>query len=165
MGTRLSPMSNITDYPPLVLAVAFFALWLSSRIGSSILKKRRKLEEDMREDFGVIQSATLTLLGLIIGFTFSMAIGRYEQRKNYEEAEANAIGTEYVRTDLMSAADGAQVRTLLKPYVEQRLAFYQAYSEAEIRQIKTRTTELQTQLWAAVRGTAASQPNAIGSLV
>src|SRR5208337_1909474 len=164
MGTRLSLMNNITDYPPLVLAVAFFALWLSSRIGSSILK-RRKLEEDMREDFGVIQSATLTLLGLIIGFTFSMAIGRYEQRKNYEEAEANAIGTEYVRADLLPGDVAARVRTLLKPYVEQRLAFYQAYSEAEIRQIKTRTTELQTQLWAAVRGTAASQPNAIGSLV
>ena len=79
-------MNRITDYPLLVLAVAFFALWLSARIGSSILKKQRKLDEDIREDFGVIQNATLTLLGLIIGFTFSMAIGRYEERKNYEEA-------------------------------------------------------------------------------
>ena len=94
-------MNRITNYPLLVLAVTFFALWLSSQMGSSILKKRRKLDEDLREDFGVIQSATLTLLGLIIGFTFSMAIGRYEERKNYEEAEANAIGTEYVRADLL----------------------------------------------------------------
>src|SRR5208283_215807 len=108
MVTRLSLMNNITDYPLLVLAVAFFALWLSSRIGSSILKKRRKLEEDMREDFGVIQGATLTLLGLIIGFTFSMAIGRYEERKNYEEAEANAIGTEYVRAGLLPGAAAAR---------------------------------------------------------
>jgi hypothetical protein len=69
-----------------------------------------KLEEDIREDFGVIQTATLTLLGLIIGFTFSMAVGRYEQRKNYEEAEANAIGTEYVRADLLPGADAARVR-------------------------------------------------------
>jgi hypothetical protein len=64
----------------------------------------------MREDFGVIQSATLTLLGLIIGFTFSMAIGRYEQCKNYEEAEANAIGTEYVRADRLPGAAAACVR-------------------------------------------------------
>ena len=42
-------------------------------------------------------AASLTLPGLIIGFTFSMAIDRYDQRKNYEEAEANAIGTEYLR--------------------------------------------------------------------
>ncbi len=85
-------MNNLIDYPLFVFALALFGLWLSSHIGFSFLRKRRKLDEDMREDFGVIQSATLTLLGLIIGFTFSMAIGRFEQRKNYEEAEANAIG-------------------------------------------------------------------------
>ena len=64
----------------------------------------------MREDFGFILAATLTLLGLIIGFSFSMATSRYDQRKNYEEAEANAIGTEYVRADLLPAADAATVR-------------------------------------------------------
>jgi hypothetical protein len=72
--------------------------------------KRQKLKEDIRGDFGVIQTATLTMLGLIIGFTFSMAISRYEQRKNYEEAEANAIGTEYVRADLLPGGDAARVR-------------------------------------------------------
>ena len=63
-------MNNIIDYPLLVFTLALFGLWLSSRIDSSFLMKRRKLEEDMREDFGVIQSATLTLLGLIIGLPF-----------------------------------------------------------------------------------------------
>ena len=48
-----------------------------------------------------VQAAALTLLGLIIGFSFSMATGRYDLRKSYEEAEANAIGTEYVRADLL----------------------------------------------------------------
>jgi hypothetical protein len=57
------------------------------------------------------------LLGLIIGFSFSMATSRYDQRKNYEEAEANAIGTEYVRADLLPAADAATVRTLLRKYL------------------------------------------------
>jgi hypothetical protein len=46
-------------------------------------------------------TASLTLPALIIGFSFSMAVTRYEQRKNYEEAEANAIGTEFVRADLL----------------------------------------------------------------
>jgi hypothetical protein len=68
------------------------------------------MAEDLREDFSVILSATLTLLGLLIGFSFSMAISRYDERKNYEEAEANAIGTEYVRADLLPAADAAKVR-------------------------------------------------------
>jgi hypothetical protein len=103
-------MNNLTDYPLLVFALALFGLWLSARIGSSFLKRQRKLEEDVREDFGVILTATLTLLGLIIGFSFSMAISRYDQRKNYEEAEANAIGTEYLRADLLPEADAARVR-------------------------------------------------------
>jgi hypothetical protein len=42
-----------------------------------------------------------------------MAVNRYDQRKNYEEAEANAIGTEYVRPDLLPTAAAARVRSLL----------------------------------------------------
>jgi hypothetical protein len=44
-------------------------------------------------DFGTILPAALTLLGLIIGFSFSMASSRYDQRKTLDETEANAIGT------------------------------------------------------------------------
>ncbi|WP_334397930.1 hypothetical protein [Bradyrhizobium sp. AZCC 2289] len=52
-------------------------------------------------NFNTVQAATFTLLALIIGFTFSMAVSRYDQRKTLEEAEANAIGTEYLRADLL----------------------------------------------------------------
>ena len=117
-------MGNVTDYPLVVFVLSFIALWLSARIGSSVLRRRLALEEDLREDFGVVLAATLTLLGLIIGFSFSMAVSRYDQRKNYEEAEANAIGTEYVRADLLPAADGANVRALLRSYLDQRVLFY-----------------------------------------
>ena len=53
-----------------------------------------------QNELNIVQSAALTLLGLIVGFSFSMAVTRYDQRKNLEEAEANAIGTEYTRADL-----------------------------------------------------------------
>ena len=66
------------------------------------------LREEERADFGVVLSATLTLLGLLIGFSFSMAVSRYDQRKNLEEAEANAIGTEYVRADLLPTGDATK---------------------------------------------------------
>jgi hypothetical protein len=56
----------------------------------------------------------LTLFALIVGFTFSMAVTRYDLRKNYEEAEANAIGTEYLRADLLPTEDGTRVRALLR---------------------------------------------------
>ena len=68
-------------------------------------RRQRKLDEDIREEFGQILSGTLTLLALIIGFIFLMAANHYDQRKNYEAEEANVIGTEYVRADLLPAAD------------------------------------------------------------
>src|SRR5438046_4435174 len=126
-------MSNVTDYPLVIFVLSFLALWLSAHVGS-VLRRRRSLKEDVREDFGVILAATLTLLGLIIGFSFSMATSRYDQRKNLEEAEANAIGTEYVRADLLPAADAVKVRTLLKNYLDQRILFYKARDEQQVRQ-------------------------------
>ena len=101
-------MNNVTNNPLLVFVFSFFVLWLSARIGALVLRMQRKLAEEIHEDFGVILAATLTLLALIIGFSFSMATSRYDQRKNYEEAEANAIGTEYVRADLLPATDAAK---------------------------------------------------------
>ncbi len=98
-------MSNIVDLPRLVFAFSFVALWLAALVGTFLRKKLRPLEEDLQEVFGVVQGATVTLLSLLIGFSFSMAINRYEQRKNCEEAEANAIGTEYVRSGLLPAGD------------------------------------------------------------
>jgi hypothetical protein len=107
-------MIDLANYPLLLFALSFFVLWLSERIGSFLLKRQRKMAEDVREDFSVVQSATLTLLGLLIGFSFSMAISRYDERNNYEEAEANAIGTEYIRADLLPSGDAAKVRALLR---------------------------------------------------
>ncbi len=146
-------------YPLLVLALSFVALWLSEFIGASILRPRRDLDAGSREDFGIIVSATLTLLGLLIGFSFSMAISRYDQRKNYEEAEANAIGTEYLRADLLPAADAARVRVLLRKYLEQRVGFYRSRDEQQLRQVDASTAQLQEELWSAVQVPAAMQPN------
>src|SRR5271165_4539974 len=110
-------MNNLTDNPFIVFALALFVLWLSARIGSSFLKRRLNLEDGVREDFGIILTATLTLLVLIIGFSFLMGINRYDQRKDYEETEANAIGKDYVRADELPAADAARVHAQLKNYV------------------------------------------------
>ena len=111
-------MNSPTHYPLLVFVLSFIALWLSAWIGWWFRRRQGTLDAELREDFGFILAATLTLLGLIIGFSFSMATSRYDQRKNYEEAEANAIGTEYVRADLLPAADAARVRALLRKYLD-----------------------------------------------
>ena len=152
------------DNPLLVLPTAFVLLWLAAWIGTSRLTKLRSYAEH-HEDFVIVQGATLTLLALVIGFAFSMAVSRYDQRKNLEEEEANAIGTEYLRADFLPAADAAKVRTLLVRYLEQRMAFYLVDDSAELRRIDTMTARLQAELWSTVRTPAAAQPTQIMALV
>jgi len=119
----------------------------------------------MFEDFKLILGATLTLLGLIIGFTFSMAVSRYDQRKNLEEQEANAIGTEYVRADLLPATDAARVQTLLKNYLEQRILCYTTSDVQLLEHINIRTAQLQTEMWSSVTGPASQQATILAALV
>jgi len=153
-------MSHVLNFPRLVLVLSLVVLWLSELIGVSC-RRRWSLKEEEREDFSLITAATLTLLGLIIGFTFSMAISRYDQRKNYEEAEANAIGTEYVRADLLPAAEAAKVRILLRSYLDQRVLFYETAEESQLQQVDATTAQLQTDLWTAVRAPAVAQPTSV----
>jgi hypothetical protein len=151
-------MRNAMDYPAVVFVSTLVAMSFSAWIGASLLRRVKALTAESREDFNVVQAATLTLLALMIGFSFSMAVGRYDQRKNYEEEEANAIGTEFVRADLLPAADAQQVRTLLGHYLEQRVLFYTTRDVQELEQVNTATAQLQSGLWAAVRDAAAAQP-------
>jgi hypothetical protein len=143
--------------------LSLIVLWVAAQIGG-FLRKWRPLREDERDDFGVVQAATLTLLGLIIGFTFSMAISRYDLRKNYEEAEANAIGTEYVRAGLLPAADAAKVRAQLVQYLDLRVAFYRTRDDVELRQIDADTARLQAEMWSAVQAPALAQPTPLMAL-
>jgi hypothetical protein len=156
---------NITLYPLLVFVLSLAVLWLAAGTGAWSRRRTRETDADWRDAFGVVEAAALTLLGLIIGFSFSMAISRYDQRKLYEEAEANAIGTEYVRADLLGDADAAKVRELLKTYLDLRVAFYTDRNDGEIDDINARTARLQAQMWVAVRGPALAQPTTVSALV
>jgi hypothetical protein len=158
-------MYSPTYHPLHLFAISFIAMWLSAEVGWWFHRRRGALDDETHEDFGFILAATLTLLGLIIGFSFSMATSRYDQRKNYEEAEANAIGTEYVRADLLPAADAAAVHKLLRKYLDQRILFYEASDGQELQQINARTAQLQTALWSAIRAPAAAQPTPLMALV
>jgi len=158
-------MSDVQNHPLAVFLLSLAVLWCSTWIGATWLRRQRVMQADEREDFGVVLAATLTLLGLIIGFSFAMAISRYDQRKNLEEGEANAIGTAYVRADLLPAADAAKLRSLLKNYVDQRLLFYITDDAKTIAEINARTVQLHKELWASVRAPAAAQPTPVVALV
>jgi hypothetical protein len=149
-------MNPIVNFPLLVFVFSFAAMLLAARIGDALRKKVHRLQEEGGSDFGVVLTGTLTLLGLIIGFSISMAISRYDLRKNYEQAEANAIAIEYVRADLLPAGDAARVHQLLKTYLEQRVLFYTTRDQGQLRRIADDTAQLQNELWSAVRSAIAA---------
>jgi hypothetical protein len=151
------------NMPFLYFLPTVFVLWLAARFGVAV-RRRRPLADDEKEDFGVVQAATLTLLALIIGFSFSMATSRYDLRKNYEEAEANAIGTEWVRAGLLPANDAVRVRAQLRRYTDLRVAFYRTRSASELERINADTAQLQNEMWNAVQTPALQQPTPVVAL-
>jgi len=157
-------MARIVNFPLLVFVLSLLVLWVSARVGALFRSRLLPLPEDGREDFGVVISATLTLLGLLIGFSFSMAISRYDQRKNYEEEEANAIGTEYLRADFLPAAYAESVHELLRKYLDQRVQFYEEQDRSKIASINVETARLQNALWSGVRAAAATQATPVVAL-
>jgi hypothetical protein len=158
-------MFNPLDFPLLVLVVSLFILWIATWIGGTCRALRPRMGEQRYNDFAFVLGATLTLLGLIVGFAFSMAVNRYEQRKNFEEEEANAIGTEYLRAELLPADTAIVVRASLQKYLAQRILWYETRSEKQIREINSQTSALQTALWAPVTESAAARPTPVLALV
>jgi hypothetical protein len=149
-------MTSFIDSPFAVLLVTFLALSGAAYIGDRPIRRLRPIKKDERVDFDTALAATLTLLGLLIGFSFSMAVSRYDQRKNCEGAEANSIGMEYRRADLLPADDAARVRQLLRNYINQRIKFY---VERPIGDVDVDFAKLQDELWSVVARAANAQPN------
>jgi hypothetical protein len=148
-------MHFLLDHPIIFLLVLLIVLGTATRLGAGLRRRHGPMDEARRSDFDIVLGATLTLLSLIIGFSFSMAANRYDLRKNYEEAEANAIGTAYARADLLPAADAARVKQLLRVYTKERVRFYTISNYALdtdrlLNQLSQVTTRTQAQLWAAV---------------
>ncbi len=156
-------MSELVDRPGLLLVVSFVGFLLAALLGVVTQKVWSPIRAGDQNELNIVQSAALTLLGLIVGFSFSMAVTRYDQRKNLEEAEANAIGTEYTRADLMPES-AAATRGLLKRYLDQRILFYLTADQRKLERIDAETAKLGADLWASARSLAAAQPTPVTAL-
>lgn len=158
-------MEFLLNHPMALFAVSFLLLWLSVWAGSFCRSRSKQISEGVLEDYGLVVGATLTLLGLIIGFTFSMATSRYDLRKSLEEEEANAIGTEYVRVDFLPAADAGRLKVLLRQYTDLRIQFYKVRSRSTLNTIDNATASMQSDLWQLVSHAAKNDPNPLAALV
>jgi hypothetical protein len=158
-------MAELVGRPLLLLVVSFVALVIAALLGVAAQRAWNPVKATDHNELAIVQSAALTLFGLIVGFTFAMAISRYDQRKNLEEGEANAIGTEYLRVALMPDSAAGNARSALKRYLDLRIQYYVTTDPAELVRIGAERAKLETNLWAAMRSQSEASPTAITMLV
>ena len=116
---------------------------------------------------GTVDGAVFALLGLLIAFTFSTAASRFENRRELVLAEANDIGTAWLRLDLLGAPQRTQLRELFRQYVDARIATYSRGGDVSstLSEYK-RGEELQGRIWTlAVEACAAQQPEFASKLL
>jgi hypothetical protein len=120
------------------------------------------INEDSISEISTIQAALLGVLALLLGFTFSMAMTRFEVRKQLILEEANAIGTTLLRAQLLPDPPRKEVSHLLRQYVEVRLAFYDAgVDQKRLKEANDRTDRLHKQLWSHAAALGEKDPRAV----
>lgn len=115
--------------------------------------------EHQRESLGVVQGALLGLVGLLLAFGLTMAVTRYEVRRDLLVDEANAIGTTYLRAQLLAEPERTQSLDLLREYTDAAVEMSDAVPDSPAFDAAVRTMEdLQQDLWAAAGRAMAGAP-------
>lgn len=137
---------------PLIGCVLFVAMCASGGLGILLHGLHRKATETENAQEGYVVSAVLGLLALLLGFTFSLAVDRFEARRQLVLEEANAIGTAYLRSQMLSEPHRSRMSRLLIRYTDNRIALAEAKPGRAAALLATNDALL-TDIWA---GTSAA---------
>lgn len=106
------------------------------------------MSERTRTQVSVIEGSLIGVVGLLLGFTMSMAVSRYEARKQLVLDEANAIGTSWLRTQILTTPDSVEIAKLLRDYVDTRLQYSDSDEDlGHLTAARRRAQQLQTAFW------------------
>ncbi len=156
---------SLVDQPWYFFAFTLVVMLLASYTGLRLRRRRGAMTTDEREDLSLVLTSSLTLLALIIGFSFSMAVGRYDERKHDEAVEAKTIRTEYLRAGLLAPDEATRLRAVLRRYISERIATYAGGTESVLLENRSTSKSLQQTMWSIVEQEAATRPNSMTSLV
>jgi hypothetical protein len=116
--------------------------------GVALGRYLRKHSETLREPFGVLQGALLGVVGLLLAFGLSLAVGRYEDRRAAVVSESNAIGTTYLRAQLLAEPVRRRSLALLRDYTDLALRLStEVPGSAAMRRTAADQDVIQRQLW------------------
>ena len=143
----------------LIAAGTLLLLLASVELGFRFGRTHDRADATIESHLGMLQGSMLGLLALLLGFTFSLSVDRFETRKALVVEEANDIGTTWLRTDFLQPDDGSAARALLERYMHSRLRFYDAGIDvAELERATQEASDLQRDLWDIATRASASEP-------
>jgi hypothetical protein len=149
----LGPLSRL----PLgwFFVVTLLMVLASAEAGYRLGRRRRRSGVENETSLGTIVGAELGLLAFVLAFTFGLAAGRYDTRRQLLLDEANAIGTTYLRAGFLPEPRRGEIRALLRDYVDARLEWGRPGRFADS---VSRSETLQGRLWAQAEVIAAQMP-------
>ncbi|HLN46928.1 MAG TPA: hypothetical protein VK216_01545, partial [Magnetospirillaceae bacterium] len=129
-------------------------------LASYLITRRMRVAGGDDAPFGVILAAAFALVGLLLGFSFSLALSRYDARRAVTVNEANAIGTTILRVHLLEPSIAAPMWSTLRQYVQARIDFAAAGTAPGARdEPGRRSTALQATMWTLAMRAAQRDPH------
>jgi hypothetical protein len=129
-------------------------------IGAWLGERSRRAADEIPET-GTLAGAALGLLALLLAFSFSLALSRYEARRNWVLEEANAIGSTANFTLMLQEPAQKPILDLLHAYTAIRIGLEVSYDPAKLERDVTRSLELQNQLWQQAVAVTAAAPQSL----
>ena len=148
--------------PVLIGLGLFIGMFLGMEAGRRLATRRlTRLGSASLEGFGAVEGAVFALMGLLVAFTFSGAAARLDTRRTQIVDESNAIGTAWLRLDLLPPEAQPQLRDLFRRYADARIEAYRRMPDLEAAGVELkRAQELQAVIWAAaVEGSRGAPPS------
>lgn len=134
---------------PLLGLLVFAVLIAAMQVGALVKRRMGRREGGSNSEEGYIVSGALGLMALLLGFTFNLAIDRFDHRRELALEEANAIGTTYLRAQLLEEPARTRVSTLLQRYSANHLALAEASDPRKREALLAQSDEGQIRLWRA----------------
>jgi hypothetical protein len=152
----------------IIIFVLFFALMLAAtEIGFRLgCKSEANTPEKTKSLVATVEAAILAVLGLLLGFTMSMAVTRFEVRKQLVLDEANAIESSCLRAELLPAPEGTEIVNILREYINVRVQYGNPGNDpARFDSLRRQTARLQDEFWKRAVAYGQKNPNATASLL
>ena len=148
-----------------VLLLLMVSLEVGVQLGRFIAR-RHPPTDGQKSSVNFATAGMMGLLAFLLGVSLSMASDRYQQRRDSVLAEANAIGTAWLRATVSTGAEGEAMQRLLRDYTETRIAVVHGSSDpAEVDRLNQRTNSIQNELWQLARTVAERSPTPISGLL